>query len=173
MSFNNLECNYLNCRHNINTPNTNSNNVNATNVNTTTINGSPYPPSGSGISIVEVEDGARLPILFTNTLSGTVAALNASNGLAYNAQNGSLQVNNIDFDFNPLNAGLMGIYTDGIGTDILIRNQGVGNNVVLNSDNTNTITVGPTSTILNASSGVNVIYGGMNQGLAIDSYHHI
>jgi len=159
MSFNNLECNILNVRHNITTPN----------IDTVTINNLPYPPTGSGISIVQVEAGAGLPILFTNTLSGTVAALDASNGMSYNAQNGSLMVNNIDFDLNPVNAGYMGIYSDGIGTDILIRNQGVGNNIVLNSDNSNTITVGPTSTILNASSGVNVIYGGMNQGLSIET----
>ena len=168
MSFNNLECGNLNAR-NINTPNTNSNNINAFNVNTTTINGSPYPPSGSGVSIVQVESGAGLPILFTNTLSGNVANLDASNGMSYNAQNGSLMVNNIDFDLNPVNAGFMGIYSDGIGTDILIRNQGVGNNVVLNSDNTNTITVGPTSTILNASSGTNVLIAGSNQALSIQT----
>src|SRR5271157_3553410 len=97
------------------------------------------------------------PILFTNTLSGNVANLDASNGMSYNAQNGSLMVNNIDFDLNPVNAGFMGIYSDGIGTDILIRNQGIGNNIVLNSDNSNTITVSPNQTILNNSTGTNTI----------------
>ena len=169
MSFNLLDCNYLNASVNINTPNTNSNNVNAFNVNTTTINGSPYPPpAGSGVTIAELESGAGLPINFTPFLSTpSTSTINASNGLLYNAQNGSLEVNSIDFDLNTINAGAMGIYTAGASTDILVRNT-LGGGIILDTANSNSITINPTQTVLAASSGINNITAS-NQSIVIQN----